>query len=222
MKTRYLIVVILLISASRVAAQERYVRPVDEARLDPSFLKFRTKLIAAVERKDMKYVLAILDPKVRLSFGGHGGVSDFKMMWAGKNETEFWKEFRPVIRNGGTFFREAGKRKSLFYAPFTFESFPKDLDAFEHYVIFGSNVNLREVPNNNSKIVGKLSYNVVRAVEETYSGNQEGKSEWYNIKTLGGLSGYVKSEFVRSPIDYRAGFEKKSGRWKMVAFIAGD
>lgn len=26
----------------------------------------------------------------------------------------------------------------------------------------------------------------------------------------------------RSPIDYRAGFEKKRGVWKMVTFVAGD
>jgi hypothetical protein len=54
---------------------------------------------------------------------------------------------------------------------------------------------------------------------------KSGRSEypgWRHVRTLGGLNGYVKQEFVRSPIDYRAGFEKKRGVWKMIAFIEGD
>ena len=34
--------------------------------------------------------------------------------------------------------------------------------------------------------------------------------------------GYIKSEFVRSPIDYRAMFEFSNGRWLMTFFAAGD
>ncbi len=39
---------------------------------------------------------------------------------------------------------------------------------------------------------------------------------------LGGKKGYVSVKFVRSPIDYRACFEKKNGKWKMNTFVAGD
>jgi hypothetical protein len=39
---------------------------------------------------------------------------------------------------------------------------------------------------------------------------------------LGGKKGFVKAEFVRSPIDYRAIFEKKGRNWKLTAFVAGD
>lgn len=205
--------------------QERYVKPVDEASLDPSFAAFRAKLIDAAERRDAKFILATLDPKINLSFGGQQGIADFKAMWkiesGGK---EFWAEFLPVIKNGGTFVRENGKRTNLFYAPYTFNSFPEDLDGFEHFAIFGSNVNLRESPDSESKIVARLSYNVVKPeVDLLVKGGEAGKiGGWRKVRTLGGLTGYVKSEFVRSPIDYRAGFEKKRGVWKMVAFIAGD
>ncbi|HSE31218.1 MAG TPA: hypothetical protein VLA93_06545 [Pyrinomonadaceae bacterium] len=37
-----------------------------------------------------------------------------------------------------------------------------------------------------------------------------------------GQSGYMAEEFIRSPIDYRAGFAKQEGRWVMIFFIAGD
>lgn len=206
-------------------AQERYVKPLDEANLDPSFTAFRVKLIAAAERRDAKYIFGILDPKIQLSFGGHAGIRDFKSMWKIESKnSEFWDEFLPVIKNGGSFFREKGKRTNVFYAPYSFNSFPEDLDAFEHFVIFGSDVNLRESPGTGSRIVGRLSYNVVKVEDDPVGevGEERKKPEWRKVRTLGGLSGFVNTEFVRSPIDYRAGFEKKRGIWKMVTFIAGD
>ena len=208
-----------------VAAQERHVKPVDEGKLDPSFAAFRAKLIDAAERRDAKFILSILDPKINLSFGGQQGIADFRSMWKVESGgKEFWAEFLPVIKNGGTFVRENGKRTNLFYAPYTFNTFPEDLDGFEHFAIFGSKVNLRESPDSESKIIARLSYNVVKHEPDLLGrGGETGKvGGWQKVKTLGGLVGYVRSEYVRSPIDYRAGFEKKRGVWKMVTFIAGD
>jgi len=203
------------------AAQERYVKPVDEAAKDSSFLAFRTKLIAATERRDAKYVLSIVDPKIQLGFGGVDGIANFKRDWklTSKN-SRFWKEFLTVLKNGGTF--EKGGT-TTFMAPYTFTTWPEDLDAFDYQVIFGNNVNLRKQPNMNAEVIGKLSYNIVQIEPETIP--KSGKSEypeWWEIKTLGGQKGYVKNEFVRSSIDYRAGFTKKRGVWKMGFFLAGD
>ena len=214
------IAIAIFILASAVSSQERFVRPVDEAKLDPSLVAFRTKLIAAAERRDAKFILSVLDPKIELSFGGDSGVKDFKKIWEiEKSDSKFWEEFLPVIKNGGLFCRDGAKRTNTFFAPYTFNSFPEDLDPFEHSAIFGSNVNLRERPDANSAIVASLSYNVVK-VENDEGGTKA--PEWYRVKTLGGLAGYVKAEYVRSPIAYRAGFEKKRGVWKMIAFISGD
>lgn len=199
--------------------QERYVKPVDEASQDASFLAFRTKLIAAAERRDIKYVISILDPKVELSFGGDAGLKGFRRLW--KNEADFWDEFLPVIKNGGRFVKEGSSK--TFSAPYVFTDFPEDLDAFEYFMIFGSDVNLRKEPNTTSDVVTKLSYNIVKLDEEPKPLSEGSKRpEWYKVKTLGGQTGYVNRKFFRSPIDHRAGFEKKRGVWKMIYFIAGD
>jgi len=128
-----------------------------------------------------------------------------------------------VIKNGGTWRKDKSIGK-IFYAPYTFDSFPQDIDSFTHEAIFGSNVNLRESPSPDARVVAQLSYNVVTV--ETDPDTEAGKIRetrgWSKVKTLNGLEGWVKNEFVRSPIDHRAGFEKKRGVWKMVAFIAGD
>lgn len=220
---------ILLISAAAAFAQERYVKPVDEARQDASFLAFRTKLIAAAERKDINYVIRILDPGIELSFGGQKGVADFREMWTGKNESEFWREFLPVIKGGGQFVGEGRNRFKHFSAPYVFTAeFPSSCDPYECAAIIGSGVNLRESPNVNAKVIGQLSYNVVKCDEAAAVKKKTGPNEWdwiydwHKVTTLGGRTGWVKAEFVRNPFSFRAGFEKKRGVWKMTFFIGGD
>lgn len=210
--------------AAFASAQERYLLPVDEAKSDPSFGAFRTKLIAAAERRDAKYILSILDPKIQLSFGGHAGSKDFMEMWKiDRPDSKFWDEFLPVIKNGGGFYDEPETKTRIFYAPYSFHSFPEDLDAFEHKVIFGNNVNLRERPSIDSTVVAVLSYNIVKVdLERPASENGGTGSGWERVETLGGKKGFVKNEFVRSPVDYRAGFAKRRGVWKMITFVAGD
>jgi hypothetical protein len=221
-----LLIAVLLLSFISIPAnaQERFVKPVDEAQLDPSFVAFRKKLIAAAERKDAKYILSIVDPKISNGFGGLDGIANFKKEWKIESRnSEFWSEFLPVIKNGGHFIGEGRNKLSLFAAPYTFYGFPDDLDGVPNFAIFGSDVNLRKAPSTESEIVAKLSYNIVELVEDAENAAEiQRKSGWFKVKTLGGLTGYVKSELVRADIDYRAGFEKKRGVWKMTFFLAGD
>jgi len=223
MKKRYALFIIFVFAAF-AAAQERFVRPVDEAAKNPSFLAFRTKLIAAAERKDSSFILSIVDPRIELSFGGDKGIADFKRIWKiDSKNSPFWSEFQTIIRNGGTFSGEGANRLNEFSAPYTFGTWPGDLDGFDYHVIFGNNVNLRKEPRSDAEIVAKLSYNVVKIEPETVP--KSGKSEypgWWEIRSLGGLKGYVKREFVRSPIDYRAFFTRVGGRWRLSMFVAGD
>ena len=214
---------LLLLASLSAMGQERFVKFVDEAAGDPSFLAFRTKLIAAAEKRDTKYILSVLDRNIKVSFGGDGGVADFKDYWKIENgDPRFWDEFLPVIRNGGVWMSENGRRTGLFTAPYSFQGFPEDLDAFEHSVIFGKDVNLRERPSNEGRVLGTLSYNLVKVTDSIMKKNSDNKAAWQKVRTLGGKTGWVKAEYVRSPIDYRAGFEKKGGVWKMIFFIAGD
>lgn len=210
--------ILIILFAAAAFGQERYLNPVDEAGQDASFLAFRTKLIAAAERKDAKYILSIVDPSISNEFAGTKGIASFKKEWKlEQKSSKFWAAFLPVIKNGGKFEGEGANKLTRFTAPYTFSAWPEDLDGFVYSAIFGSNVNLRKAPNAHAEIVGKLSYNIVKPEDEDVI--PEG---WEKVSTLGGMTGYVKSEFVRREIDYRAAFEKKRGRWMMVFFIAGD
>ena len=201
--------------------QERFLRPVDEAAEDASFLAFRNKLLAAVEKKDSRYILSVVDPKIKNGFGDRNGIAWFRRDWKlDRHDSEFWPKFGWVIRNGGSFTGEGNKRTNSFAAPYIYSKWPEDLDAFEYFAVAGTDVNLRKEPGTDSEIVGKLSHNLVKI--ESDVGNDGKVPEWRKVTTVGGLTGYVHRDYVRSSVDYRAGFEKKRGRWVMTFFLAGD
>lgn len=215
-----LLLLFLGVSIDVSAQKERFVRPVDEGKQDKSFSAFRVKLIEAVKKRDKKYLLSVLDPNVKNSFGGDGGIEEFKEMWEiDSSKSKLWYELRVVLSNGGGF-----QDKNTFAAPYSFVFFPADLDAFEQQVIFGNNVNLRAKPDKSAKVISQLSYNIVKVDYENSvsDGKQEPTYLWLKVETLGGKKGFVSAEFVRSSIDYRAIFVKEKGKWKISAFVAGD
>lgn len=227
------IIVLLFVAvlAASGSAQEKYLKPVDEAAKDPSFVEFRTNLIAAAERKDTKYVIAAMDPKIELSFGGHQGIADFKEMWKpdAKNSL-FWNEFLTILKNGGSFGEDTGDNVSRFFAPYTYSEYPDDpeVDLFRDGIVIGTDVNLREKPSTKSKVVGSLSHNIVKidfqksVLKKRPAGIDMDEYAWYKIETFGGKKGYVSGDYVRGGVDYRIGFEKKNGKWRMTFFLAGD
>jgi Bacterial SH3 domain len=207
------------------AQKERQVMPVDEAKKDASFFAFREKFIAAVKKRDTKFLLETLDRDVKGSFGGDSGIADFKKLWKlDKPNSKLWNELLTVLTNGGTFSEREGLKTKEFCAPYSFTIFPADLDGFEHQMIFGNNVNLRAKPDAKSTVVTQLSYNVVKVDYENSVKNPKDENEysWLKLETLGGKKGFVSPEYVRSPIDYRGCFEKINGKWKMTFFLAGD
>lgn len=211
----------LSVSVNILAQKERQIFPVDEAKKDASFSAFRQKLIAAVKNKDKKFLLSVLDRDVKGSFGGDDGIEDFKKLWKiDSPQSELWNELLIVITNGGKF----TKPNKEFCAPYSFTNFPEDLDSFEYQMIFGNNVNLRAQPDSAAKVVAQLSYNVVKVDYENSvpDKNKEGAYIWLKLETLGGRKGFVSAQYVRSPINYRACFEKRKGSWLMTFFLAGD
>lgn len=219
-KLKSLLVFLLFIIP--IAAQEKFVTPIDEADKDKTFLEFRTKLIEAVQKRDVKYLLSVVDKSIKNGFGGNDGINEFKKQWKIYNRnSELWKELLIVLTHGGTFDKE---NKGMFYAPYLFTNFPDSVDEFEHQAIFGNNVNLRSKPDKDAPVVASLSYNIVKTDYENSIKSKTNKDEflWLKIETLGGKKGFVKPEFVRSAIDYRAGFERRRGKWTMTFFLAGD
>jgi hypothetical protein len=184
--------------------------PVDQGSSDASFAAFREKLRAAVKARDAKAVAALVDPKIRTSFGDGGGVADFEKTLARPGSFEMLDQ---LLSLGGTFLGEGDSRS--FWAPYVYSTWPEERDAFTHVAVIGENVPLRKTPDANAEVIATLSHDIVERPKYT-------EEAWQQVKTADGRGGYVETKQIWSPVGYRAGFNKKNGEWKMTALVAGD
>ena len=205
-------VALLLGSGLPLAAQPARLLPVDQAARDPSFVRFRTRLVEAVRRRDAAYVQSILAADITNSFGGNGGRAEFREMWDPEHPaSQLWSALEEVLRLGGAF-----RGDSIFQAPYVYSSWPERFDNFEYGAIVGSNVRVRGRPFLGAPIIGALSYDIVRMAHE------RGSNGFEAIHLPDGRVGYIATRFLRRSTDYRAIFVKRNGRWLLKALVAGD
>lgn len=222
MLKRVLLSLLLLATTMTVGlAQSRKLSPVDDAAKDPSFKAFRDRLVAAVKRHDETVLYESLDPKIANSFGGDGGIAEFKEIWKmGEARTKLWDELATILSMGGSFGKTEGPKS--FCAPYVFSNFPDaGFDATGYAVITGTRVRVRAQPRLKAPVVTSLSYDIVE-VDNEPSASGDSNDEWVKIILPNKKRGYVYGKYIRRPTDYRACFEKKQGKWKMTALIAGD
>jgi hypothetical protein len=172
---------------------------VDQSASDPTFLAFKVRLLGALQRRDVPALIAAVDPKVRVSFGEN---------LDRPAQSRIWSELAAVLRLGVT------RDEAEFIAPYVFTRFPQTLDAYTHAAIIRLGVIVRRSPSAAYPKVAELDH----ALVQLSGGRRNG---WVEIRT-DEAAGWVRQEDVRSPLDYRAFFEKKNGSWKLTAFVSGD
>jgi hypothetical protein len=180
--------------------------PVDEADRDPSLAAFREKLLEAVEKKDATFVLSILDRSIINSFGGDGGIDEFKAQWKpDQPDSELWAELKTLLSLGGSFVKDSGET-SQFCAPYVYSTWDRvegkvpELDDVPAYgAIVGDRIALRREPRDDSDAIATLSYDVVAVDYEKSIAekDKEGQFTWLNAATMDGKQGFVgKTSFA--------------------------
>ena len=197
-----------------LAAQELRVLPVDEAAQDPGFFAFRARLQRTIAERDTAALLAVVHPEIKLSFGDDYGIERFRETWLAEPEPSIWAELGTVLALGGRFYDD-----STFAAPYTYTDSPDEADPFEALIALGDSVPLYAAPDDHADIVGILSFDVVRHAWDAPGLVPEG---WVAVRLRDGTVAYATLATVRSPIYYRAIFDRREGRWRMNIFIAGD
>lgn len=196
------------------------ILPVDEGARVPSFFAFRARLQRTIAERDVASLLTVVDSALKFSFGREAGIGAFEREWFESPERSIWPELGAALALGGRFMGD-----SLFYAPYTFNAFapgerPPEYDPFEALIAIDDAVPVLAAPEPGADTLAVLSFHLVR--HEWRSSVAEPPAGWTAIRLADGALGFVRTRSMRSPLDYRAVFERRDGSWRMTIFIAGD
>ena len=204
-----------------LAAQERRLEPIDEAAKDASWASFKKRLLIAIDRRDRKFILGMLDKNVRTGHEGGRGVTEFRKQWEVDSEASpLWQELRAVVALPAAYHRPDTGRTEL-CAPYVAVRWPQDMDAFKGGAIIANDVLVKSTPTATADTVATLSYNMVEVADwEVDDRDAASKQKWVRIWLKSGM-GFVPEEQVRSPIEHTACFVKGETAWRLVGFGPG-
>jgi hypothetical protein len=172
--------------------------------------------VAAIGRQSVAYLLRIAADDIEYSFGEAPGRAGFAAMWEldSPATSRLWRELGAALRLGC-----ARDREGALWAPSM--SMPaagdEDGDPAATVVAVAHGAALRAAPSDASHAVAMLDWDVL-----SVGPDDDGESAWLAASLADGRGGYVRRGAVRSRADFRAVFEKRRGRWRMTAFVAGD
>jgi hypothetical protein len=207
-----LLIALLIAAAPPADSSTHRLPPIDECAADPSFAAFRDQLRLTIEQRDAAALLEIVADDIEVDFGGGAGRADFSRTWALDRPTAsgVWDELAEALSLGC-----AGDGSGELYAP-SMAAVSMVEDPFEAAVVIRPGAELRAEPDAASPTLAALDWDIVTVPE------WDSEGAWQRIVLADGRSGFVRSDDLRSPIDYRAAFRRLDGRWRMTAFIAGD
>lgn len=208
---------LLCVVSFAVPAQERKLEPVDEAAKDASWVTFKNRLLQAVEKRDLKFVLGILARNVRGSIDSKPGVAVFRKAWdVDSADTTLWQELRSALFLGSAYLkREKGPRELC--APYLLGKWPDDFDPNDYGVVIAKDVFVKFSPSADAQTMQTLSYDIVSVRDWDVADKEPAqKQRWVRLRVKSG-DGYIPEEQIRSPLEHTACFVKTEGGWRMTA-----
>ncbi len=187
--------------------------PIDPCAADASFVAFRDDLVRAIARRDDGHVLSVVADDIVVNFGGGAGPADFSEAWRlERPETSpLWDELGIVLGLGC-----AREEDGSLWAPSLYRQLDDQEDPFSAGIAVRPGTRLHAAPDSGSPALATLDWDVVTIQSD------DGADDWLAVALSDGRRGYVEAAAVRRPVDYRAGFAKVDGRWRMIVFVAGD
>ena len=218
---RRCLLVFLCVAPLAVCAQELKLAPVDEAGRDASWVGFRNRLLAAIEKRDRKFLLGILDRDIRNSLEAPRGIAEFRRQWdIEADDSSLWRELSSALFLGAAYV-ERGKGRRELCAPYVLAKWPQDVDPFVNGVIISREVLVKAEPASGSGTLQTLSYDLVAVADwEVADRAADVKQRWVKVKVRSG-EGYVPEEQIRSPVEHSACFVKTESGWRLTGFGPG-
>ena len=211
----------LLAAAMGAAAQDLKLPPVDEAINDATWLRFKSHLLDALMKRDQKFVLGIVDARIR-NVSEKNGMAEFRRLWEPQSAgSALWVELPKILFLGGVFVKR-GKGPTEFCAPYVYYKWPDNAPAEADGAVIAKEALLKTEPSIAAQTLQTLSYDMVKVLDwEVFDVAKDSKQAWVKLQTQAGV-GYLPEEQVRSPLEYRACFVKSGTNWRMTGLEVGE
>jgi len=200
--------------------QDGVFAPRDEAAYDQSWTRFRDRLLEAVQQRDQKFVLEIVDRNVRNGLERPRGIDEFNRQWSPDAEdSPLWRELPRALHLGAVYYQHENMPRSL-CAPYVLPRWPKNMDPQGSGAITARETTMRGAPSGSADILASLGYSIVRVIDwEVADSDADIKQKWVKIRAQE-HDGYIPEEHIRSPIEHLACFRKSEAGWRLTSFLA--
>lgn len=203
-------------------AQEKPVGfpPRDDGASDSSWPRFRDRLLTAIQARDKKFVLGVVDHNVRNGLERPRGLDEFIRQWhPDENDGPLWRELRRALHLGAVYYRNEYMPRSL-CAPYVLPRWPQDVDPHGNGAITARTTSVRSAPSGEATIIADLGYSIVAVTDwEVADSAPDADQKWVKVRVQG-REGYIPEEHIRSPIEYMACFRKHETGWRLTSFLA--
>ncbi len=219
--------VLTLLAGTAVAGPAAAVTParppkpipmVNEATRDPALAKVIATMLAAAKARDWNRLSPYVGERIELDYGGGFGRAEFGKRLA--KGTQLWDELVWVLEHGGRF-----EKSGTFMAPYTFSADTGKLDPYEAGVLV-TKAKIHAEPREDAPVLIELDRAAVKVLDWKHTENTPTpfyrRQDWVQVELAAQRKGWLQAKYVRSAVDFRAGFNKVRGAWIMTTFIAGD
>ena len=212
---------VLITAAASAVAQEVKLLPVDEATADASWLRFKARLVDALVKRDQKFIVGIVDGKIR-NISDKDGIAEFRKLWElNSASSPLWVELPKILFLGGAYVKR-DKGVTEFCGPYVHYKWPDDAPASASGAIVAKEVLVKTAPSTEAGTLQTLSYDLVNVLDwEVADESKDVRQPWVKIQTKTG-TGFVPEEQIRSPLEYRACFVKSGASWRMTGLEVGE
>lgn len=203
------------------AAQEAKLLPVDETANDPTWIRFKARLLDALVKRDQKFVNSIVAGNIR-NISEKDGSAEFRKLWEPHSAaSRLWTELPKILFLGGAYVKR-DKGVVELCAPYVHYKWPDDAPANASGAVIAKEVLVKAAPSADAPTLLTLSYDLVNVIDwEVADESKDGRQPWVKIQTKAGV-GFVPDEQIRSPLEYRACFVKSGASWRMTGLEAGE
>src|SRR5262245_41320785 len=195
---------LLATSVTHAALEEKEMpfAPIDQGANDANWQAYKSRLLAALQKKNRQAVLAAIDPNVDNGPKMKRGVAEFRRRWDfDKDTSPLFDELRKAVSLGGAFVKsERGQRR--YCTPYVAAKWPTTHDPFQWGAITAADVLVKAEPSSDSRTLGTVTHLVVKVEDWEVADKASGAAQkWAKIRHRDAV-GFVPEEQIRSPIEH--------------------